>query len=103
MSIEAVDRFLTKTHEDQQLQTEVSQAMSAKNSSQAITELAAKHGYKFSQQEFDLRIKKLKDIQAKSTANGELNEEELEAVAGGVWGAVAGAASAAAAAIGLSN
>ena len=56
MSIEAVNQFLTKANQDQKLKTELSKAIKTENGEQATTELAAKHGYKFSQQELNSRI-----------------------------------------------
>ena len=84
MSIEAVNQFLTKVKQDQQLQSEVSQAMSGENKSQATIKIAAKHGYKFSAQELDSRIEQLQTIEAKQSTGGKLSEEELEAVSGGL-------------------
>ena len=84
MTIEAVNQFLTKVNQDQKLKDELSQAKKkSKNDRQAAVELAAKHGYEFTPEELDRRIEQLKNIQAKQAANQELNESELEAVAGG--------------------
>ena len=76
MSIEAVNQFLTKVGEDQQLQAELAQAMEAENDRQAATELGAKHGYDFTPEELGSEI-------ANRQSADELSEEELEAVAGG--------------------
>ncbi len=83
MTIEAVNQFLTKVGEDQQLQAELAQAMEAENDCQAATELAAKHGYNFTPDELSLEIQnRQSEFQSMQNSN-ELSEEELEAVAGG--------------------
>ncbi len=83
MSIEAVNQFLTKVSEDQELQAELATAMEAENDRQATTELAVKHGYNFTPEELASEIENRQSkFQTKQEAN-QLNEEELEAVAGG--------------------
>ena len=83
MTIEAVNQFLTKVSEDQQLQGELAQAMEAENDRQAATELAAKYGYDFTPDELWSEIQnRQSEFQSKQSEN-ELSEEELEAVAGG--------------------
>ena len=90
MSIEAVNQFLTKVAEDQELQAELAQAMEAENDRQAATELGAKHGFQFTSKELATEINnRQSEFQTKQSAN-ELSEAELEAVAGGsVVGAAA--------------
>jgi predicted ribosomally synthesized peptide with nif11-like leader len=83
MSIQAVNQFLTKVGEDQQLQAELAQAMEAENDRQAATELGAKHGYEFTPEELASEVEnRQSEFQSRQSAN-ELSEEELEAVAGG--------------------
>ena len=83
MSIEAVNQFLTKVSEDQELQAELATAMEAEDDRQASTELAAKHGYDFTPEELASEMEnRQSEFQSKHEAN-ELSEEELEAVAGG--------------------
>ncbi len=83
MSIEAVNQFLTKVSEDQELQAELATAMDAENDRQATTELGAKHGYDFTPEELASEIdNRQSEFQSKQEVN-ELSEEELEAVAGG--------------------
>ena len=84
MTIEAVNHFLTQVNQDGTLQAELSQAILAEDKYQATTELAAKYGYEFTPEELSARIEELESVRAKESANGELNEEELEAVAGGL-------------------
>ena len=83
MSMEAVNQFLTKVSQEQELQAELAQAMEAEDDRQAATELAAKHGYDFTPDELWSEIQnRQSEFQSKQKA-GELSEEELEAVAGG--------------------
>lgn len=83
MSIEAVNQFLTKVTEDQELQVELVIAMEAENDSQAATKLAAEHGYVFSLEELGTEIaNRQSEFQIRQSAV-ELSDEELEAVAGG--------------------
>ena len=89
MSIEAVNQFLTKVGEDQQLQAELAQAMEAENDRQAATELGAKHGYDFTPEELGSEVEnRQSEFQSRQSAN-ELSEQELEAVAGGACTPVA--------------
>lgn len=80
MSLEAVNQFLQKVSEEPQLQEQVAKAMESENHRQAVVELAAKQGYQFTAEEIGQEIQKRQDA---AIAAGELNEEELEAVAGG--------------------
>ena len=83
MSMEAVNQFLTKVSEDQQLQAELAQAMEAEDDQQAATELAAKYGYDFTPDELGLEIQNRQSEFQSNQEAGTLSEEELEAVAGG--------------------
>ncbi len=84
MTIEAVNQFLTKVSEDQELQAELATAMEAENDRTAATELGAKHGYDFTPEELGSEIaNRQSEFQTKQEVN-ELSEEELEAVAGGL-------------------
>ncbi len=80
MSIEAVNQFLDRVSSDRQLQAEVTQAMEAENDRLAVTQLAAKHGFDFTPEELGSQIEQT----IESQQEGELNEAELESVAGGV-------------------
>lgn len=83
MSKEAVNQFLQKVTENSQLQQELTKVLEAGNDQQAVTDLAVKHGYQFTADEFKAEIdNRQSDFQQRQAA-GELNEEELEAVAGG--------------------
>lgn len=96
MSLETVQQFLQKVSEDAALQAELTQSLQAENDREAVTELAAKHGYSFSSEELWAEIQKRQSEFEARQAAGELSEEELEAVAGGITPtAVLGAVSAA--------
>ena len=83
MSTEAVNQFLQKVTEEPQLQQEFAKALEAGNDLQAATDLAAKHGYQITPDELQSEIhNRQSEFQQRQNA-GELNEEELEAVAGG--------------------
>jgi predicted ribosomally synthesized peptide with nif11-like leader len=86
MSIEAVNQFLQKVTEDQQLQEELAKALESENDRQAATDLAAKYGYEFTPDELWAEVQnRQSEFQQKQQA-GELSDEELEAVAGGRGG-----------------
>ncbi len=80
MSIEAVNQFLDRVSSDRQLQAEVTQAMEAENDRLAVTQLAAKHGFEFTSEELGSQVQQTIEAQQE----GELNEAELESVAGGI-------------------
>lgn len=84
MNREAVNQFLQKVTEEPQLQQEFAKALEAGNDLQAATDLAAKHGYQFTPDELQAEVQnRQSEFQQRQDA-GELNEEELEAVAGGL-------------------
>lgn len=80
MSIESVNQFLQKVSEDSAIQEELAKAMEAENDRQAVVELGAKYGCQFTGEELMAEIEKRQQAAASA---GELNEEELESVAGG--------------------
>ena len=83
MSTKAVNQFLQKVTEEPQLQQEFAKALEAGNNLQAASNLAIKHGYQFTSDELQAEIhNRQSEFQQRQNA-GELNEEELEAVAGG--------------------
>ena len=83
MSTQAVNQFLQKVTEDPQLQEELAKALKAGNDRQAATDLAVKHGYQFTPDELWAEIQNCQSQFQQKQDVGELNEEELEAVAGG--------------------
>ncbi|WDD36984.1 Nif11-like leader peptide family natural product precursor (plasmid) [Nostoc sp. UHCC 0926] len=101
MSTQAVNQFLQKVTEDAQLQQKFAKALEAGNDIQATTDLAVKHGYQFTPDELRVEIQNRQNEFQRRQDAGELNEEELEAAAGGtatpytaVIGGVIGAAGA---------
>ena len=81
MSIEVVAEFTNKLAENESLQQELQSAIEGKeglDASQAVSELGAKHGYEFTAEEAET----LRQL-VLANQSGELNEEQLEAVAGG--------------------
>ncbi|ARV58823.1 hypothetical protein BZZ01_09395 [Nostocales cyanobacterium HT-58-2] len=83
MSTQAVNQFLQKVVEDPQLQEELTKALDSENDRQSATELAGKHGYQFTPDELWAEIQNRQSEFQQNQDSGELNEEELEAVAGG--------------------
>jgi predicted ribosomally synthesized peptide with nif11-like leader len=99
MSNPKVQEFLNKIGEDSSLQTELSHALESDNDRQAVTDLAKSKGYEFSSDELWAEVQKRQAEFATKQTAGELSEEDLETVAGGLTPtvAVAGAAFGAAA------
>ena len=88
MSTKKVEEFLNNVGEDEVLQAELSQALEAENDREAVTALAKSKGYDFSSEELWAAIQKRQAEFSQKEAIGELSDEELEAVAGGVTPAV---------------
>lgn len=83
MSIEAVTKFTNKLAEDESLQQELKSIIGHKEglaASQTVSEMGAKHGYKFTAEEAQ-EVREF--ILISESDDDELTEEELEAVAGG--------------------
>ncbi len=78
MSIETVNEFLVKVNEDLNLQEELAKAIEAKNAPKAVTKLAAKYGFIFTEEELISQTE-----QFMASQENELNEADLEAIAGG--------------------
>lgn len=101
MSVKKVEEFLNKVEENEALQADLAKALEAENDREAVTELAKSNGYEFSSEELWAEIQKRQaEVNQKEIA-GELSEEELEAVAGGLTPATAAIITAAAGAGGL--
>ena len=82
MSQEACNQFFAKVNADAALQQEVNTALSGKEGEEAATAfvwVGAKHGYEFTAAE---AIQKYQEI---VNASGELEEEALDQVAGGLF------------------
>ena len=84
MSVNKVEEFLNQIAEDEALQADLAQALEAENDREAVTELANSKGYDFSSEELWAEIQKRQAEFEQKQAAGELSDEELEAVAGGV-------------------
>lgn len=74
MSLKAVNKFLAKVNEVQELQEELAKATKAKNKRLAATKLAAKYGYNFTSDELISEI---------ANRQSQLIEEHLEGISGG--------------------
>jgi predicted ribosomally synthesized peptide with nif11-like leader len=79
MSKESVGKFLASLHEDASLEKGLVAAQAA-----AIVEYAAKHGFDFTVDELAQITEALLKTGDAEPANGELSDEELEDVAGGL-------------------
>ncbi|MBE7385634.1 MAG: Nif11-like leader peptide family natural product precursor [Leptolyngbya sp. SIO1E4] len=83
MTTTAVQDFLTKVGEDQELQGEMAKALEAENDREAVTALAQAKGYEFTSEELWAEVQARQAELEQRQAAGELTDEELEAVAGG--------------------
>jgi predicted ribosomally synthesized peptide with nif11-like leader len=84
MSVQAVNQFLQKVSEDEKLQQELTNILQAGGEDRKeATELAAKYGYQFTPDELWQEIQHRQSEFQANKNSGELNEEDLEAVAGG--------------------
>jgi len=79
-----VEEFLNNVEEDQALQADLAKALEAENDREAVTALAKSKGYDFSSEELWAEVQKRQAEFEQKQAAGELSDEELEAVAGGV-------------------
>ncbi|GCL37701.1 MAG: Nif11-like leader peptide family RiPP precursor [Sphaerospermopsis kisseleviana] len=84
MSVNKVEEFLNQIAEDEALQTDLAKALEAENDREAVTELANSKGYDFSSEELWAEIQKRQAEFEQKQAEGELSDEELEAIAGGI-------------------
>jgi predicted ribosomally synthesized peptide with nif11-like leader len=83
MSIASVQEFLAKVSDDQSLQEELATAMDAENDRESVTALAQSKGFDFTSDELAEEIQNRQAAAQARQENGELTEDELEAVAGG--------------------
>ena len=83
MTTTAVQEFLGKVETDEALQAELAKALEAENDRQAVTELADSKGYDFTPEELWAEVQRRQEEAKQKQAEGELSDEELEAVAGG--------------------
>ncbi|AFZ42435.1 hypothetical protein PCC7418_0197 [Halothece sp. PCC 7418] len=89
MSDRPVKKFLDKLNFDSALQEEATKALETTTSTEeqaiAMTELAASKGYEFTKEELRVEVENRQLEREKRKANGELSDQELEAVAGGFY------------------
>jgi predicted ribosomally synthesized peptide with nif11-like leader len=83
MTIASVQAFLEQVTQDKSLQEKLATAMEAPNDRQAVTELARSQGFEFTPDELWQEIQNRQAEAQRKQQDGELSEEELEAVAGG--------------------
>ena len=75
--------FLEKVQEDSNLQAELAKAMEAEDDRTEVTKLANSKGSEISSDELWAEVQKRQADFEKRKGNGELSDEELEAVSGG--------------------
>lgn len=83
MSTVAVQNFLDQVGEDEALQIDLAKALEAENDRVAVTELAQSKGYEFTPEELAAEVERRRQEAIQRQEEGELSDEELEAVAGG--------------------
>lgn len=84
MSIQSVQQFMDKVATDEKLQQELSTIVTGNESDRAAAvQLASKYGYQFTSDELWQEIQKRQNELAQAQQAGELDDAELEAVAGG--------------------
>ncbi|MCY6490359.1 Nif11-like leader peptide family natural product precursor [Leptolyngbya sp. GGD] len=84
MSRQSVTDFLQKVSEDQALQADLAKALQVENDREAVTTLGNQKGYDFTSDELWEEVQKRQaEIQAQADS-GELSDEELEAISGGL-------------------
>ena len=94
MTNKSVNDFLQKVSSDERLQQELTQVLqSAENDREAAVALAEKKGYKLSAEELWQEIQNRQSSSGSNTSSDELNDEALEAVAGGGIGTIVMSAS----------
>ena len=84
MAITSVQEFLDKVEQDEALRAELATVLQTGNERRAVTELAQSKGYKFSPEELLAEVEKRKAEGEKNLELGELSNEDLEQVAGGL-------------------
>lgn len=85
MTVQAVNQFLDKVAEDPKLQEELTKILETQGSNDrvAATQLGVKQGYQFTPDELWQEVQRRQSEFTARQAAGQLNDEELEAVAGG--------------------
>ena len=75
--------FLIKVEQDEALQAELARVLEMGTDVKEVIKLAQSKGYEFSEQEISVEMEKRQAEHQKKIEAGELNDQELEAVAGG--------------------
>ena len=90
MSIESVNQFFQEVGQDAAMQQQLQSATDKPSFVNKVMELGHQKGYGFSASEVETSLNSLAaQVQSQTGADGELSEDELEAVAGGgFWGGV---------------
>jgi predicted ribosomally synthesized peptide with nif11-like leader len=89
MALATVTEFLDQVSTDAALQAELSKALEAENDREAVTALAQSRGYQFSSEELWAEVQNRQTEFQQRQEAGELSDEELEAVAGGITPTIA--------------
>ena len=84
MTTTAVQKFFETVGEDEALQAELAQALEAENDREAVTQLAKAKGYDFSPEELWTEVQKRQAEAQDKVEAGELSDDDLEQVAGGL-------------------
>ena len=75
--------FLNNVEQDEALQAELARVLEMGTDVKEVIKLAQSKGYEFSEQEISVEMEKRQAEHQKKIEAGELNDQELEAVAGG--------------------
>ena len=75
--------FLNKVEQDEALQAELARVLEMGTDVKEVIKLAQSKGYEFSESEISVEMEKRQAEHQKKIEAGELNDQELEAVAGG--------------------
>ncbi|GAX37847.1 Nif11-like leader peptide family natural product precursor [Nodularia sp. NIES-3585] len=106
MSIEAVNQFLERVESEEKLQEELAEVIESADTAgedadrEGATDLGKKYGYDFTSEELWAAIKQRQNEFQERQVSGELTDDELEAVAGGIAPIIIAAGIGAAGAIG---
>ena len=76
--------FLNNVEQDEALQAELARVLEMGTDVKEVIKLAQSKGYEFSEQEISVEMEKRQAEHQKKIEAGELNDQELEGVAGGV-------------------
>jgi Nif11 domain len=83
MTLKAVNDFFETANDNSNILHELAKAMSSECFGQVVAEIGAKYGYEFTANEL---MQQINMCQNNPTNIDELNEEDLEGIAGGIGG-----------------